>query len=266
MKINYQETTTDLLKRIDIHNKFGSRDIDQWMLDILNLENGLEILDVGCGAGKQCFSFQNYLKGKCKITGGDVSQELLDQAREENTKTGNKIDFIELDFNKKFPFEDNHFDLISCCFAIYYAEDIPFTISEMHRILKPGGRLFSTGPMPDNKKTFYDIIKEATNMPIPSMPGSSRYSTEIYGAIDNLFSTVDTHIFENPLTFSSAEPFLEYTQASLSEDRKLWSDFFQNKEDFTHIIHQISDVSEKWLEKQGTLVMKKVVGGFIGMK
>ena len=52
MKINYQETTSDLLKRIDIHSKFGSRDIDQWMLDLLKLNKGLKILDVACGAGK----------------------------------------------------------------------------------------------------------------------------------------------------------------------------------------------------------------------
>ena len=37
MKIDYQETTSDLATRIDIHNKFGGRDIDQWMLELLQL-------------------------------------------------------------------------------------------------------------------------------------------------------------------------------------------------------------------------------------
>jgi len=55
MKINYQETTSDLLKRIDIHNKYGGRNIDEWMLDLLKHQKGDKILDVGCGAGKQCF-------------------------------------------------------------------------------------------------------------------------------------------------------------------------------------------------------------------
>ncbi len=266
MKIEYQETTNDLLTRIDIHQKYGSRDIDQWMLELLDLQKGARILDVGCGAGKQCFAFFDALEGETDITGGDVSADLLTKARQANAKTGNRITFTELDFNKRFPFDDNQFDLVSCCFAIYYAEDIPFTISEMHRVLKPGGRLFSTGPMPENKKLFYDIIKEATNKPIPPMPGSSRYGSQILETIQTQFSQVEVHIFENPLTFEEAEPFLAYTRASLSEDRKLWKSFFEGPEDFERIMSQITTVATRRLEGEGKLVMSKVVGGFIAHK
>ena len=267
MKINYQETTSDLLTRIDIHNKYGGRNIDEWMLDLLKLQPGSIILDVGCGAGKQCFSFYHYLHGKAEITGGDVSAELLKQAREENPKQADgKVKFIELNFNQRFPVEDNQFDLASCCFAIYYAEDIPFTIREMHRVLKPGGRLFTTGPMPENKRLFYDIIREATQKQIPPMPGSSRYGSEILSAVKSTFASVEVHLFENPLTFESVEPFLDYTRASLSEDRKLWLSFFQNKDDFEKIMGQIEQVAKRRLEQEGKLVMTKVVGGFIATK
>lgn len=266
MKINYQETTSDLLTRIDIHNKYGGRDIDQWMLDLLALQPGNKILDVGCGAGKQCFSFYNYLKGKAEITGGDVNAELLSQARAENAKIGSPVTIMDLDFNKPFALEENTFDLASCCFAIYYAENMPFTISEMHRVLKPGGRLFTTGPMPENKQLFYDIIREATQKTIPPMPGSSRYGSEILTTIRNQFSAVEVHIFENPLTFEAVDPFLAYTRASLSEDRKLWSSFFQAKEDFEAIMKAISEVAKRRLDQEGKLVMTKVVGGFIATK
>lgn len=266
MKIDYQETSSDLLKRIDIHNKFGSRDIDQWMLALLDLHKGMRILDVGCGAGKQCFVFYNALEGEADITGGDLNQELLDRARQENAKIGETINFTELDFNKHFPVDSDHFDLVSACFAIYYAEEIPFTISEMYRVLKPGGRLFTTGPMPENKKLFYDIIQEATNKPIPPMPGSSRYSSQILTTIKKHFSKVDVHIFENPLTFKTVEPFLDYTRASLSEDRKLWKSFFEGTHDFERIMQKITEVAKNRIEQEGKLVMTKVVGGFIAHK
>jgi len=266
MKINYQETTNDLLTRINIHDAYGAHDIDKWMLRVLPLEQGMKILDVGCGAGKQCFTYLAHLSGKAEITGGDVSDELLSKAKEENQKLGEKVSFDKLNFNQVFPYADNTYDLVSCSFAIYYAEDIPFTISEMHRVLKPGGHLFTTGPMPQNKRMFYNIIEEATGKVIPPMPGSSRYASEIHETVKQIFSEVEVHIFENPLTFPSIEPFLAYTRASLSEDRLLWNTFFQTKEDFENIMAEITKVAENWFARDGKLVMTKVVGGFLAKK
>lgn len=266
MKIDYRETTTDLLKRIDIHNQYGGRNIDEWMLNILNVLPNMNILDVACGAGKQCFSFYDTLNGKADITGVDVSDELLNQARLEAKKRNAPIHFLNMDFNKPFTFEADSFDLLSCCFAIYYSENIPFTIREMHRVLKKGGRLFTSGPMPANKRVFYDIIKDATGKPIPRMPGSSRYDSEILNEIKSVFSKVEVDIFENPLTFTEAEPFIEYTRASLSEDRKLWSSLFTEKDGFVTVMEQISRTAKKWIERDGKIVMTKVVGGFIATK
>jgi len=266
MKIDYRETTNDLLKRIDIHSQYGTKNIDEWMLGIINLKKGMNILDIGCGAGKQCFTYHKFLNGEATITGGDVNEELLEKAKSENIRLNTGIKFISLDFNKPFPLESDQFDFESCCFAIYYAEDIPFTIKEMHRVLKPGGRLFSSGPMPTNKQMFYDIIREATGKVIPPMPGSSRYSTQILDAMKKTFSKVDVEILENPLEFESVDPFIAYTRASLSEDRKLWSSFFQTKDDFEKIMDNIISVATKWLECDGKLTMTKVVGGFIATK
>ena len=266
MKIEYQETTSDLQTRIDIHGQYGGRDIDAWMLDLLKLQKGAVILDVGCGSGKQCFSYHKYLEGSAEIHGGDVNLDLLKQARETNAKMGNPVHFREVNFNEAFPYESSRFDLVSCCFAIYYAENMPFTISEMHRVLKTGGRLFTTGPMPANKQLFYDIIKEATGKPIPPMPGSSRFDSEILSTIRSQFSSVEVHVFENPLTFETAEPFLAYTRASLAEDRKLWSGLFQGKDDFNRVMDKIAVIANRRVQQEGKLVMTKVVGGILATK
>lgn len=266
MKIDYQETTEDLQKRIDIHEKYGARDIDEWMLQLLKPRKGDRILDVGCGAGKQCRAFHDYLDGNAQITGGDVSDELLGKAEELNRSLGEPFTLLKLDFNQKFEVDEDLFDLVSCCFAIYYAEDIPFTISQMHRVLKSGGRLFTTGPMPENKRLFYDIIREATGKPIPPMPGSSRYGSKILGAIKDLFTNVEVHIFENPLVFEDLQPFLDYTRASLSEDRLLWKNLFTGKDEFESVMESILRVAEEKIQDTGELTMTKVVGGFVATK
>ena len=266
MQVEYQETHKDLKKRIDLHSRYGSRDIDGWMLEVLSPEKGIRILDVACGAGKQLEAFHKYLDGDAQIVGSDVSEELLEQARKLDEKQKGAFELVELDFDRMFEFDDGEFDLVSCCFAIYYAAAIPFTVGEMSRVLKPGGRLFTTGPMPANKKLFYDVIRAATGAEIPPMPGSSRYSTEILDAIRDEFSTVELHEFENPLVFNEVEPFVEYVRASLSEDRRLWKGLFDSAGEFESVIQKIETEAARRLEAEGELTMTKVVGGFVGIK
>jgi ubiquinone/menaquinone biosynthesis C-methylase UbiE len=267
MQINYQETSKDLLKRIDIHEKFGARDIDKWNIEVLNPQPDYNILDVGCGAGKQCFLYSDYTKRQAEITGGDFSDELLAKAKTQLLERGDKnVHFQFLDFNKPFEFGDNSFDFVSSAFAIYYASDLNFTFSEANRVIKPGGRLFVTGPLPENKQMFYDIIKEATNQTIPPMPGSSRFKGDIFNTISQIFTKTELLTFENPLTFPEVTPFIDYVRASLSEDRKLWTSMFTGKEEYELMIAKIEKVANHWLERDGELVMTKVVGGILATK
>lgn len=266
MQINYQETSKDLLTRIDIHEKYGARNIDEWTMEILRPQPGMKILDVGCGAGKQCFLYRDFTKRKSEVIGGDLSGELLDKARARNLERKDKVDFQFLDFNKRFEFEDNTFDLVSSAFAIYYASDLIFTFGEAHRVLKPGGALFVTGPLPENKQLFYEIIKEATNKPIPPMPGSSRFKGVIYQTIEKLFAKAELLVFENPIAFPAVEPFIEYTRASLSEDRKLWTSMFNGKSEYEALIGAIEKTARRRYERDGKLVMTKVVGGILATK
>jgi ubiquinone/menaquinone biosynthesis C-methylase UbiE len=266
MKINYQETARDLLIRIDIHEKFGARDIDRWTTEVLQPKPGMKILDVGCGAGKQCFLYSDFTNRQAAITGGDFSNELLEKARIRNSERSDKITFQFLDFNKPFEFKDDTFDLVSSAFAIYYASDLGFTFGEARRVLKPGGRLFVTGPLPENKKMFYDIIKEASHQPIPPMPGSSRFRSDIYKTIESIFSRTELLTFENPITFPAVDPFMDYTRASLSEDRKLWTSMFNGKEEYEALIKSIEHVAKNRYDHDGKLVMTKVVGGILATK
>ena len=266
MSFQYQETTQDLKTRIDIHQRYGSRNIDEWMLDLLKPAEGARILDVGCGSGKQLSAFHKHSNGKAQITGGDVNPSLLEEARARNAELGNPWKLVALDFDRPFEFGSGSYDLVTCCFALYYAKDFGFTVGEMHRMLAPGGRLFTTGPMPGNKRLFYDVIQEATGKPIPPMPGSSRYGTEILEAMRKQFASVEVNVFENPLEFESIEPFLDYTRASLSEDRKLWKSLFESGAGFDQVMQQIEQVGRRRLSQEGRLVMTKLVGGFLAAK
>jgi hypothetical protein len=59
---------------------------------------------------------------------------------------------------------------------------------------------------------------------------------------------------------------MEYTRASMSEDRRLWNSLFVTHEDFEKVMTQIEAVARQRIERDGTIVMTKVVGGFIATK
>jgi hypothetical protein len=57
-----------------------------------------------------------------------------------------------------------------------------------------------------------------------------------------------------------------YTRASMSEDRKLWNSLFQTHDEFENVMAAIEKTAQRYLERDGKLVMTKVVGGFIATK
>ena len=77
---------------------------------------------------------------------------------------------------------------------------------------------------------------------------------------------MELHVFENPLVFESAEPFLQYTRASLSEDRKLWVTFFEGERDYERVMNRIEAVARERLAGDDKLTMTKVVGGILATK
>jgi len=156
MSFQYQETTQDLKTRIDIHQRYGSRNIDEWMLDLLKPAEGARILDVGCGSGKQLSAFHKHSNGKAQITGGDVNPSLLEEARARNAELGNPWKLVALDFDRPFEFGSGSYDLVTCCFALYYAKDFGFTVGEMHRVLAPGGRLLIVDFAPHDLESLRD--------------------------------------------------------------------------------------------------------------
>ena len=98
------------------------------------------------------------------------------------------------------------------------------------------------------------------------MPGSSRFKGDIFNTIDAIFARTELHKFENRLTFPEVAPFIKYVRASLSEDRKLWTSMFNGKDEYETLIKSIERVATRWFERDGKLVMTKVVGGILATK
>ncbi len=101
-------------------------------------------LDVCCGTGMLSIELAKSVQGAATITGLDFSEEMLAVGRNNVNQSG-FADAIELLQGNamKLPFADNTFDCATIGFALRNVPDIKQVISEMRRVVKPGGRVVS---------------------------------------------------------------------------------------------------------------------------
>jgi len=105
----------------------------------------ITVLDLGCGSGRH--SVQLAREGFV-VTGMDISEESLRLAKQWAANEEVKIEFIQGNFHKKLPFDENSFDAVLAIDTIHYdtRKSMLFTLSEIKRVLKQRGILFVTLP------------------------------------------------------------------------------------------------------------------------
>lgn len=99
---------------------------------------GRKLLDVGCGGGYLC---EEFAKTGFDVTGIDPSQNTVKAARVHATHNRLCIDYEE-GRAEAIPFGDSSFDYVSCCDVLEHVDDVDKSISEITRVVKPGGLFF----------------------------------------------------------------------------------------------------------------------------
>lgn len=129
----------------DFLNRFLSLGIDTiWRkktIQKLKDSNPQYILDVATGTADLAIEINKQLKPK-KIIGLDISTEMLRKGEDKIAKLNlkNIIELQEGD-SENMPFESNTFDAITVAFGVRNYENLEKGLAEMHRVLKPGGKV-----------------------------------------------------------------------------------------------------------------------------
>ena len=129
----------------DFLNHFLSLGIDiYWrkkLVKNLSKQSPKNILDVATGTGDLAIEMLKVTPDK--ITGVDISNGMLEIGRKKIKEKGleEKISLQEAD-SENLPFEDNYFDAVCVSFGVRNFENLEKGLSDMFRVLKPGGKLY----------------------------------------------------------------------------------------------------------------------------
>lgn len=109
---------------------------EKFFADLLGEIQADQVLDVACGPGGFTGVLKESLKTYRKITGIDLSEEVIKQAKEAYPDGDIEFEIVDA---AAMAYPDNFFDLAGCAFSLHHLPDPHQAISEMRRVLKPGG-------------------------------------------------------------------------------------------------------------------------------
>jgi ubiquinone/menaquinone biosynthesis C-methylase UbiE len=121
----------------DFSRKYRLKDLKEYAnLAASHVTSGGSVLEIATGPGYFCIELAKL--GNFKITGLDISNDLIKIARNNAEKAGVKVGFLQGNAsNIQFP--DTSFDFIFCSWAIKNFMEPQKALNEMYRVLKPGG-------------------------------------------------------------------------------------------------------------------------------
>lgn len=130
---------------LSIQEQFGQ--IDIYVFDQIlrgNIAPGMRVLDAGCGYGRNLVFL---LRQGCEIFALDASRAGVEHVRQlsESLGTGLPAENFQVGLIERMPFPDAFADVVMCNSVLHFARDDDHfrkMLSELWRVLKPGGMLF----------------------------------------------------------------------------------------------------------------------------
>ena len=182
---------------------------------LASLREGETVLDLGSGAGIDCFLAAQAVGPAGRAIGVDMTGEMIDRARKNAQNAG--MDNVEFRLGEieHLPAADGSVDVVISNCVVNLSPDKPQVFREAFRVLKSGGRLFISDivllkPLPDQ-------VKESIEAYVGCVAGASM-KTEYLGAIETAgFRDIEV-LKESSADSAFANPTGETPQAKIVVD------------------------------------------------
>jgi len=210
------QTEKNLNTRISIHEKYSTnkQPFGDWIMSHYEIRPGHRILELGCGTGAMWKGKLSLLDGGSHLTLTDFSAGMLEAAKK-NIEPSSFVDLKVVDI-QDIPYEDDSFDVVIANMMLYHVPDLQKGLSEVRRVLKPGGAFYCATYGEHGIMEFInDTLKEYQ---ISGSIGKTFTLQNAGGSLGKHFSRVEKLTREDGLAITHIPDLVDYvlSMSSLS--------------------------------------------------
>lgn len=210
---NQYQNASNISSRINLHNLYSQNQQGwfSWIFEQLCLQQGMKILEIGCGDGTLWTSNVQKLPENIEITLTDISEGMLRDTRRTINMADKRFSFDVMDA-KKLIYDDETFDLVIANHVLFYCEDISMVCEEVKRVLKSKGRFVCSTYGKKHMIEVGQMVREFDERIILSAEQLYENFGKENGKerLDVYFSNVIWKEYEDALLVTEAEPLISY--------------------------------------------------------
>jgi SAM-dependent methyltransferase len=199
--------------RAAINASLAKADLEEWVFTHAGFSDGMSILDLGCGLGKQTFYLAGRLSPTTSILALDISEEAVEavnRTARERGLAGVEARVLGLD-ECAAALVGQKFQRIISVYAIYYSSDMPGVLRSLAGLLDRGGRLFVCGPGASTNREIIDLANRHIDDPGSRLPDIDDFiSREQIASLVPVFGGCHTVRLANAIRFPDADTALTW--------------------------------------------------------
>jgi SAM-dependent methyltransferase len=212
-------TDANLAARGNLHQRFstnrGPGGWFGWLFDRLlaGIPAQADVLELGCGPGWLWQAYTARVPAGWRVTLTDFSPGMVEAARANVTLPSVRFELVDA---QHIPYANASFDAVVANHMLYHVPDRPRALQEIHRVLRPGGRLFAA-TNGDNHMRELDELARRISGNAPGDRASLAFNLENGAAqLEPYFRDTRTERFPDALEVTDADAAVDYVRSAPS--------------------------------------------------
>ena len=215
LKEQYKDAT-NLDARIALHSRFSTARVNwyRWLFDHFRLPERARVLELGCGPAKLWRENLERIPKGWQVTLTDASPGMIEEAETYLQTALRAFNFRVVDV-QDIPYENASFDVVIAVHMLYHVPDQQRALTEVRRVLKPGGRFHASTNGRIHMQKIGDLAAHfAEGEVLDRLRAAHRLNSfrleDGLELLSGYFPEVMLHSYKSSLKVTEAEPLLAF--------------------------------------------------------